>query len=124
MLPNFAMTDYASQGKTCPFNVADLSQCRSHQGFCTSLSRSSTAAGTLILSSFHASKITGGASGALHQEFWELELLDDITKLHFNNKLPRRIAMADHRNLMIDMFWEYKGKNYIPNTFSNTVGQI
>ena len=95
MLPNFAMTDYASQGKTRPFNVADLSQCRSHHGFYTSLSRSSTAAGTLILSSFHESKISGGASGALHQEFQELELLDDITKLHFNNKLPRRIAMED-----------------------------
>ncbi|KAF8809763.1 hypothetical protein BYT27DRAFT_7013375, partial [Phlegmacium glaucopus] len=66
-LPNFAMTDYASQGKTRPFNVVDLTQCRSHQGFYTSLSRSSTAAGTLILSSFHTSKITGGASGALHQ---------------------------------------------------------
>ena len=94
-LPNFAMTDYASQGKTRPFNVVDLSQCRSHQGFYTSLSRSSTAAGTLILTSFHTSKITGGASGALRQEFRELELLDDITKLRFKDKLPRKIAMAD-----------------------------
>lgn len=93
-LPNFAMMDYASQGKTRPFNVVDLSQCRSHQGYYTALSRSATAAGTLILSSFHPSKITGGASGALRQEFRELELLDNITTLRFEDRLPRSIAMA------------------------------
>jgi len=120
-LPNFAMTDYASQGKTRPFNVVDLTQCRSHQGFYTSLSRSSTAAGTLILTSFHTSKITGGASGALCQEFCELELLDDITKLRFKDKLPRRIAMADRRNLIIDLFRDFKGKNYIPSTTHSAI---
>jgi PIF1-like helicase len=120
-LPNFAMTDYASQGKTRPFNVVDLSQCRSHQGFYTSLSRSSTAAGTLILTSFHTSKITGGASGALRQEFRELELLDDITKLRFKDKLPRKIAMADRRNLIIDLFRDHKGKNYIPSTIHSAI---
>src|ERR1700733_13981265 len=108
-LPNFAMTDYASQGKTRPFNVVDLSQCRSHQGYYTALSRSATAAGTLILTSFHPSKITGGASGALRQEFRELELLDNITTLRFEDKLPRSIAMADHRNILIDSFRAYKG---------------
>jgi len=77
-LPNFAMTDYASQGKTRQYNVVDLTYSRSHQGYYTALSRSSSAAGTLILSSFHPSKITGGASGALRQEFRELELLDNI----------------------------------------------
>ena len=30
VLPNFAMTDYASQGKTRPYNVVDLSQAHSH----------------------------------------------------------------------------------------------
>ena len=115
-LPNFAMTDYAAQGKTRTYNVVDLSQCRSHQGYYTALSRSSTAAGTLILTSFHPGKITGGASGALRQEFRELELLDDITRLRFEDKLPRKIAMADRRNILIDLFREYKGKNYIPST--------
>ncbi|KAF8233644.1 hypothetical protein L208DRAFT_1123328, partial [Tricholoma matsutake] len=52
---------------------------------------SSTATGTLILTSFHPNKITGGASGALHQEFCELELLDNITKLRFEDKLPKNI---------------------------------
>ncbi|KAF8809764.1 hypothetical protein BYT27DRAFT_7008824, partial [Phlegmacium glaucopus] len=51
----------------------------------------------------------------LHQEFRELELLDDITKLHFEEKLPRKIAMADRRNLIIDLYRDYKGKNYIPS---------
>ena len=62
-LPNFTMTDYASQGKTRPVNVADLCHCRSHQGYYTALSRSATAAGTLILTSFHPSK-----SLEVHQE--------------------------------------------------------
>ncbi|KAF8235499.1 hypothetical protein L208DRAFT_1149311, partial [Tricholoma matsutake] len=69
VLPNWAMTDYASQGKTRPENVVDLSYSRSHQAYYTALSRNSTAAGTLILTGFHPHKITGGASGALRQEF-------------------------------------------------------
>ena len=101
-LPNFAMTDYASQGKTRPVNVADLCHCRSHQAYYTALSRSATAAGTLILTTFHPSKVTGGASGALRQEFRELELLDDITRLRFEDKIPRSITMADRRNTLID----------------------
>ena len=113
--PNFAMTDYASQGKTRPYNVVDLSQARTHQSYYTALSRSATAAGTLILNSIHPSKITGGASGALHQEFRELELLDDITTLQFNDKLPTYIAMADHRNILIDHFRKWKGERYIPS---------
>ncbi|KAF8223393.1 hypothetical protein L208DRAFT_1316951, partial [Tricholoma matsutake] len=69
ILPNWAMTDYASQGKTRPLNVVDLSYSRSHQAYYTALSRSSTTAGTLILTGFYPHKITGGASGALRQEF-------------------------------------------------------
>ncbi|KAF8227011.1 hypothetical protein L208DRAFT_1298865 [Tricholoma matsutake] len=61
------MTDYASQGKTRPENVVDLSYSRSHQAYYTALSRSSTTAGTLILTGFHSHKSTGGASGALRQ---------------------------------------------------------
>ena len=95
VLPNFAMTDFASQGKTRKNNVVDLRYSRSHQGYYTPLSRGTSAAGTLILGGFHLSKITGGASGALRQEFRELKLLDDTTTLHYENKLPRNIVMAD-----------------------------
>jgi hypothetical protein len=119
--PNFAMTDYASQGKTRPYNVVDLSQARSHQGYYTALSRSAMAAGTLILNSIHLSKITGGASGALHQEFRELELLDNITSLQFDDKLPINIAMADCRNILIDLFRKWKGENYIPSTMHSAI---
>lgn len=34
ILPNFTMTDYASQGKTRPDNVVDLTHCTSHQLYC------------------------------------------------------------------------------------------
>ena len=115
------MTDYASQGKTRPVNVADLCHCRSHQAYYTALSRSATAAGTLILSSFHPSKITGGASGALRQEFRELELLDDITRLRFEEKIPRSITMADRRNTLIDLFRAHRGKNYMPSTLHKAI---
>ena len=120
-LPNYAMTDYASQGKTRPVNVADLCHCRSHQAYYTALSRSATAAGTLILSSFHPSKITGGASGALRQEFRELELLDDITRLRFEEKIPRSITMANRRNTLIDLFRAHRGKNYMPSTLHKAI---
>jgi hypothetical protein len=120
-MPNFAMTDYASQGKTRPYNVVELSQCRSHQSYYTALSRSATAAGTLILNTIHPSKITGGASGALRQEFRELELLDNITTLVFNEKLPRKVTMGDRRNILIDQFREYKGKSYIPSTMHRAI---
>ena len=83
---------------------------RSHQGYYTSLSRGTSAAGTLILGGFCPSKITRGASGALRQEFQELKLLDEITTLHYENKLPRKIAMADRRNTLIALFRERKGK--------------
>ncbi|TFK72354.1 hypothetical protein BDN72DRAFT_763451, partial [Pluteus cervinus] len=67
VLPNFSMTDYSSQGKTRPANPVDLSNSRTHQHVYTALSRSSTAAGTLILQRLDAPTITGGPSGALRQ---------------------------------------------------------
>ena len=38
VIPNFAMTDYASQGKTRKQNVVDLNNSRSHQAYYTTLS--------------------------------------------------------------------------------------
>ena len=72
------MTDYALQGKTRPFNLVNLHNFRTHQTYYTAMSRSSSADGTLILQGFDPSKITGKISGALRQEFRELELLDNI----------------------------------------------
>jgi hypothetical protein len=68
VLPNFAMTDYASQGKTRKINVVDLISCRSHMAYYTALSRSATCEGTVIIQGFDDCKITCGASGYLRQE--------------------------------------------------------
>ena len=121
VLPNFAMTDFASQGKTRGNNVVDLRYARSHQGYYTSLSRGTSAAGTLILGGFHPSKITGGASGALRQEFRELEFLDEITTLHYNSRLSMKIAMAERRNTQISLFRETMGLQYIPSNMHKAI---
>ena len=114
VLVNFAMTDFASQGKTRPFNVADLNNLSNHQAYYTALSRSSTAQGTLILQGFDARKMTGGCSGALRQEFRELELLDEITKTRYMGKLPPIVTGAT-RNAVISSFRKWKGVQYVPN---------
>jgi len=119
--PNVAMTNYASQGKTWQYNVVDLSYSQSHQAYYTVLLKGISVAGTLILGSFHLSKIMGGASGALCQEFRELELLDNITLLWFEEKLPRKVAIADHRNPLIALFREYKGLQYMPSMIHDTL---
>ena len=47
--PNFAMTDYASQGKTRVVNIVDLHSCRSHMAYYTAISRGSSAKKTAII---------------------------------------------------------------------------
>lgn len=84
---NYSMTDFASQGKTRHFNVVNLNDGDCHQGYYTALSRSSTAAGTLILQGFDTSLITKKCSGDLRGEFRDLEILDDITRLRYVGKL-------------------------------------
>ena len=84
VLVNFSMTDFGSQGKTHPNNVVDLNNLLIYQSYYTALSRSATAQSTVILQGFDLHKITGYASGALCQEFHELELLDEITALNYN----------------------------------------
>ena len=91
VLVNFAMTDFASQGKTRLNNVCDLNNLQTHQSYYTALSRSASAEGTLILQGFDSRKITGGCSGALRQEFRELEILDEITRLRYEGKLSVKV---------------------------------
>jgi hypothetical protein len=64
------------------------------------LSRATTAAGTVILQDFDDSKITQGMSGYLRQELRELEFLDQITQLRYENKLPRQVAGMYRRHLI------------------------
>jgi hypothetical protein len=81
VLPNFAMTAHAAQEKTRHHNVVHLNSCFSHMSYYSSLSRSATAAGTVIIQGFDSKVITRGCSGYLRQEFQELEILDDLTRL-------------------------------------------
>ena len=113
ILPNFAMTDYAAQGKTRPYNVVHLNSCRSHMSYYTALSRSASAAGTIIVQGFDTGKITRGCSGYLRQEFREHEILDDITKLRYEGKLPDHIQGL-LRNNLIRSYQKWKGTDYVP----------
>lgn len=88
VLQNFAMTDYASQGKTRAVNVVDVRRSRNHQAMYTALSRGQSARGTLILRDFNDAKVTGGLSGYLREEFRALELLDEITLKRYQRELP------------------------------------
>jgi len=58
--------------------------------------------------------ITGGASGYLRQEFRELEILDEITRMRYENLLPDHIV-GNRRNSLIRQFQEWKGTSYVPN---------
>ena len=120
VLPNFAMTVYSSQGKTRPDNVVILNSCRDHLSYYTALSRSSTAEGTIIIQGFNPNKITCGAPGYLRQEFRELELMDEITRLKFEDKLPPSIN-GNLRNPLIRQYQFLKGESYIPDVVPDTL---
>jgi hypothetical protein len=92
VLPNFAMTDYASQGKSRVKNVVHLNDSKNHHNYYVALSRGFTAEGTCIIQGFDSKKITSGISGHLRQEFRELELLDEITRLRHEGRLPKRVT--------------------------------
>ena len=120
VLPNFAMTVYASQGKTGPENVVILNSCRDHLSCYTALSRSSTAEGTVIIQGFNPNKITCGAPGYLRQEFRELELMDEITRLQFEDKLSPTIN-GHLRNPLIRQYQLLKGELYVPDVVPDTL---
>ncbi|KAL4262377.1 ATP-dependent DNA helicase [Pleurotus pulmonarius] len=110
---DFAMTDYASQGYTRNVNPVNLMDLRSHQGYYTALSRSSTAKGTLIVQGFNVNMLTGGCSSALKREFRELEILDEITRRRFEGDLPQQVVGPGRRQL-IDQFLKTVRRGFIP----------
>jgi hypothetical protein len=112
VLPNFAMTAHASQGKTRPYNVVHLNSCHSHMSYYTALSRSTSAAGTIIIQGFDSNVITRGCSGYLRQEFREQEILDDITRLRYEGKLPNCID-GQLRNTLIHQYQIWRGTEYV-----------
>jgi len=64
--------------------------------------------------------ITGRASGALRQEYHDLELLDEITKLCYLGQLPSSIN-GDRRNALIHEFRMDKGMDYVPSTVHSSI---
>ena len=76
------------------------------------MSRSSTAEGTIIIQDFNPNKITCGAPGYLRQEFRELELMDEITQLQFEDK-PSSSINGNLRNALIRQYQLLKGELYV-----------
>ncbi|KAH8077055.1 hypothetical protein BXZ70DRAFT_1002954 [Cristinia sonorae] len=113
VLPNFAMTDYNSQGRTRPYNVMDLNNCRSHQSIYTCLSRGSTYDGTLIIQGFSTTHLQKGLNGELKREFRDLEMLDEITKLRFHETLPKNVY-GESRNALIYSYRAVVGEKHVP----------
>jgi hypothetical protein len=62
----------------------------------------------------------GGASGYLRQEFRELELLDEITRLRYENALPAHIT-GNRRNTVIRQFQDWKGTGYVPDNVHHSI---
>ena len=114
ILPNFAMTDYASQGRTRAINIVDLEQCKSHQSVYTCLSRASTLKGTIIFRMCPQAKVTGGLSGYLQQEFRELELLNEITRLRWEGNLKPGIG-GNTRSTLLKSYFKAYGKARCPS---------
>ena len=64
--------------------------------------------------------ITGGASGYLRQEFRELEILDEITRMRYEKLLPNHIT-ENRRNSLIRQFQEWKGASYVPKNVHTSI---
>ncbi|KAE9408391.1 hypothetical protein BT96DRAFT_783336, partial [Gymnopus androsaceus JB14] len=61
-------------------------------------------------------KLTCGASGQLCRGYKEIEILNDITQLHFEGKLPAEVS-GSTCNVLIEFFFfflAWKGSEYIP----------
>src|SRR5882762_2108253 len=86
----------------------------------TSLSRSSSAEGIIIVQGFDPKVVIGGASGYLRQEFRELEILDEVTRLRYENKLPDGIT-GDRWNVVICQFQKCMGTRYVPKNVHTSI---
>ncbi|KAJ7753768.1 hypothetical protein B0H16DRAFT_1316716 [Mycena metata] len=119
-LLNFSITDYTSQGKSRPKNPVDLTNCKDHRAYYVALSRATTAEGTIILQDFPTSKMTCGMSGHLRQELRELEVLDEITRLRVEGKLPSSVA-GIYRRKLLRSFQIWKGASSEPSHFHESM---
>jgi hypothetical protein len=72
------------------------------------------------LQGFNPKMLMSGCSGALRQEFRELELLDEIMRLLYSRKLPGQIT-GDTRNNIIDTFRKWRCEQYIPQNVHSSI---
>lgn len=114
VLPNFAMSDFCSQGRTRPANVVDLKKCQSHQSAYTCLSRSSSLTGTVIVGDFSSKHFFGGADPDLMREFRDLEILSDVTTHKYEGTLPFDMASLTRRDV-IKRYQAWKGIRFVPD---------
>ncbi|KZV75995.1 hypothetical protein PENSPDRAFT_555212, partial [Peniophora sp. CONT] len=94
------MTDYCSQGRTQDANVVDLYHCKSYHSVYTALSHSSTEAGTVIVRMPEMKYLRGTLPQGLRQEFRELEMLNEITRLRCERKLNPDVKGNTHEQLI------------------------
>ena len=111
ILVNFGMTDYASQGRTRPFNVVDPRHCRSTQSLYTCLSRGASLSGLLLLNRLDVNKLRKGLNGHLREELDELEVLSDITEMKYEGRLHEQVQGQSRRQLLRSFYSVY-GKSY------------
>jgi hypothetical protein len=64
--------------------------------------------------------MTGGLSGYLRQEFRELELLDEVTKLRFNSELPSGVGGLTRTHL-IHPYRLKRGEKYMPTNMPDAL---
>ena len=64
--------------------------------------------------------MTGGIAGSLRQEFRELELLDEITRLRYLGQVPPCVVGIT-RNELIHSFRRWKGENFIPKSMHRAI---
>ncbi|KAI0349497.1 hypothetical protein OH77DRAFT_1464029 [Trametes cingulata] len=112
-LPHFAVTDFGCQGQTWNKSIAHTTHCRTHQSLYTVFSRCTSLHDTIILDGFDATKIQRGPAPALLQEFYELELLDEITRLREDGKLPPSVR-GTTRGELLTSFLAAQTEDYVP----------
>ncbi|KAJ7089091.1 hypothetical protein C8R44DRAFT_598009, partial [Mycena epipterygia] len=97
-------------------NLADRTNCRDHRAYYVMLSRGFTAEGTVIVHNFSHALITSGMSSYLRQELRELEILDEITKLRYEEKLPAEVT-GIYRRRLLKSFYVWRSSHQDPDHF-------
>ena len=69
----------------------------------------------MIVDGLDEKKISNGISGYLRQEFRELEMLNEITRLRYEGLLPSTVV-GDTRRQLIYNYRQWKGQEFVPDS--------